>query len=61
MKVKCPKCLNDFELDVELYEEGDSVECTSCGIELFVVRKGKKLTVAETFEEEEEDSQGWED
>ncbi|MFH1663937.1 MAG: hypothetical protein ABH986_03965 [archaeon] len=57
MKVKCPRCLNNFELDVELHEEGDSVECTSCGIELFVARKGKKLTVVETFEEEDEEIQ----
>jgi len=60
MKVKCPKCQNDFDLDVELYEEGDAVECPSCGIESFVTRKGKKLTIVETFEEEDEDSEGWE-
>jgi len=60
MKVQCPKCQGNFDLDVELHEEGDSIECPSCGIELFVVRKGKKLGVAENFEEEE-DSTGWED
>ncbi len=60
MKVQCPKCQGNFELDAELHEEGDSVECSSCGTELFVVKKGKKLGVAESFEEEDEDSQGWE-
>lgn len=59
MKSKCPKCEGTVKLDSELHEEGDSVECPECGIELFVVKKGKKLSVAETFEEEE-DSQGWE-
>jgi len=57
MKTKCPKCEGTVELDPELHEEGDSVECEECGTELFVVRKGKKLSVAESFEEE--DSQGW--
>lgn len=61
MKVQCPKCQNIFDLDVELYEEGDSVECPSCGIEVFVAKKGKKFTVVETFEEADEDAQGWEE
>jgi len=55
MKSKCPKCEGEIELDPELHEEGDSVECEECGAELFVVMKGKKLSVAETFEEEDEE------
>ena len=54
MKSKCPKCEGEIELDPELHEEGDSVECKECGTELFVVKQGKKLSVAETFEEDEE-------
>jgi DNA-directed RNA polymerase subunit RPC12/RpoP len=61
MKAKCPKCENSVELDLELHEEGDSIECPSCGIELFVARKGKKLSLVETFEEDDEDIEGWED
>jgi DNA-directed RNA polymerase subunit RPC12/RpoP len=57
MKVKCAKCEESFEIDPEIYEEGDSVECPSCGAELFVARKGKKIAVVESFEEE--DSEGW--
>ncbi|MBU1120578.1 MAG: zinc-ribbon domain-containing protein [archaeon] len=51
MKVVCPRCGEDFEVDSELYEEGDSVECPGCGIELSVVRKGKKLCVVDSLEE----------
>ncbi len=61
MKVKCPKCDETFNIDSELYEEGDSVECPFCAIEVFVAKKGRKITVVETFEEAEEDIEGWED
>ncbi len=61
MNVPCPKCQANIKLDLELHEEGDSVECPECGIELFVARKGKKLALVETFEESEEDYEGWED
>ncbi len=53
MNIKCPKCDGIVELDSELHEEGDSVECPECGTELFVVKKGKKLGLAENFEEED--------
>lgn len=55
MKVVCPRCGEDFEVDSELYDEGDSIECPSCGIELSVARKGKKLTVIDSLDEAPEE------
>jgi len=51
MKVTCPRCGKKFELEPEIYEEGDTVECPECGAELSVVKKGRKITVMESFEE----------
>jgi len=40
--VKCPKCKEFFEIDKNRYDEGDSVECSECGVSsIFVVKKGK--------------------
>lgn len=42
MKVICPKCKEDFELDKNAHDEGDSVECPECGeFCTIVVKKGK--------------------
>ncbi|MEW6295461.1 MAG: zinc-ribbon domain-containing protein [Candidatus Diapherotrites archaeon] len=51
MNVSCTHCGKKFELEPEIYEEGDTVECPECGTELSVVKKGKKITVIKSFEE----------
>jgi len=54
-RVVCPGCGEAFNLDTELFEEGDSLECPECGAELVVARKGNKLTVVSSFEIEEDE------
>ena len=54
-KVVCPGCGEAFDLDIELFEEGDSLECPECGSELVVARKGNNLTVVSSFGIEEDE------
>lgn len=55
MKVTCPDCKTPFDLDINAYDEGDSVECPECCTTLLVeVNKGelKVKTEKELFYEE---------
>jgi DNA-directed RNA polymerase subunit RPC12/RpoP len=52
----CPACGEKFELDTELYDEGDLIECNECGTSLTVIKRNNKLSVVET-----ESSDAWED
>jgi len=64
MKVRCPDCKENFDLNVNRYDEGDNVECPECTIALVVTVKNGKLAVeperakaysdTEEFEFEEE-------
>ncbi|MFH1225623.1 MAG: hypothetical protein V1676_07550 [Candidatus Diapherotrites archaeon] len=46
MRVKCPECKEPFDLSVNDYDEGDSVECPECSSECTVTVKGGKLKLA---------------
>ncbi len=58
MKVKCPDCKEEFDLDKNAYDEGDSVECPECGASCIIeVKRGKfvlKKESAKYFEEEDD-------
>ncbi|MFH1256262.1 MAG: sulfonate ABC transporter [Candidatus Diapherotrites archaeon] len=56
MKVKCPECKEGFELSVNDYEEGDSVECPECSESLIVkVKQGKFKLMTEKAKYYDED------
>ena len=46
MKVKCPECHEEFELDNNEYDEHDRVECPECSADLLVKVKGGKFKLA---------------
>jgi len=54
MKVKCPECEQEFDLDIDEYEEGDFVECPECGASLMVKVKYGRLTLVPETEKYEE-------
>jgi alpha-aminoadipate carrier protein LysW len=37
MAVACPECDNPLDIDVEEVEEGDTLQCEECGVDLEVV------------------------
>ena len=37
MAVVCPECDNPLDIDVEEVEEGDTLQCEECGVDLEVV------------------------
>ena len=37
MAVVCPECDNPLDIDVEEVEEGDTLQCEDCGVDLEVV------------------------
>ncbi|MDO8634334.1 MAG: hypothetical protein Q7K34_03515 [archaeon] len=42
MKVKCPECDEQIEVDKNEVDENDTVECSECGEESIVkIKKGK--------------------
>ena len=45
MKVECPVCGEEFELDTNEFDEGDAMECPQCGAELTVMKKNAKYYV----------------
>lgn len=64
MKVKCPNCKEHFNLNMNQYEEGDSMECPECSEQLMVIVKNGKLAVetenAKYYEEELEYAEEYE-
>lgn len=54
MKVKCPECEAEIDLNIDEYEEGDFIECPSCGSNLVVKVKYGKITLAPEIEKYEE-------
>ncbi|MFH0714474.1 MAG: hypothetical protein V1847_01525 [Candidatus Diapherotrites archaeon] len=57
MKVKCPECKEEFDLDKNATDEGDAVECPECGASCIVeIKRGKfvlKKESAKYFEDNE--------
>jgi Zn finger protein HypA/HybF involved in hydrogenase expression len=43
VKVKCPECEENFDIDKNSYDEGDLVECPECKAFLNVEVRGGKL------------------
>ena len=37
MAVVCPECDNPLDIDVDEVEEGDTLQCEECGVDLEVV------------------------
>jgi alpha-aminoadipate carrier protein LysW len=37
MAVACPECDNPLDIDVDEVEEGDTLQCEECGVDLEVV------------------------
>jgi len=37
MAVVCPECDNPIDVDVDEVEEGETVQCDECGVELEIV------------------------
>lgn len=52
MKVECPVCGEEFELDTNEFDEGDAMECPQCGAELTVMKKNAKYFVEQADSEE---------
>jgi lysine biosynthesis protein LysW len=53
MKVVCPDCQNEIEIEEKEYKVGDIIECAMCGSELEVVEvKPDKTIVVQVVEEE---------
>ncbi len=46
MKVKCPECREEIDVDKNEVEENDSVECPECFEQLTVKIKGGKIKLA---------------
>jgi ssDNA-binding Zn-finger/Zn-ribbon topoisomerase 1 len=65
MKVICPECKEDLDIDKNEYDEGDTVDCPECNESLKIkVKKGKfKLASdkARYFEEDLSDFEGTDD
>lgn len=57
MRVKCPECKEAFELSVNDYDEGDTVECPECSSECTVMVKDGKLKLASEKEKYFEDDE----
>ncbi|MFH1588269.1 MAG: hypothetical protein ABIA76_02960 [Candidatus Diapherotrites archaeon] len=58
MKVKCPRCKEIINLDINEHEEGDEVECQECGERCIVLvneGKFKLITERQKFLEESDD------
>gem|GEM_PF-2489391 len=55
MKVECPVCGEEFELDTGEYDEGDAMECPQCGAELTVMKKNAKYYVEQAESEDYDD------
>ena len=45
MKVKCPECKEEFNLNKNESEENDLINCPECNTTLIIVIKGGKLKV----------------
>jgi len=42
MSVECPECGEDFEIDKNEHDEGDSIDCPECGESSTIkIKKGK--------------------
>ena len=54
-EVICPVCNASFEIETELYDEGDVVVCPFCSSELVIVEMGERIVV-DVLEEGEEES-----
>ncbi len=55
-KARCPVCGTVIEIE-EDYAPGDIIECPNCGVQLIIVKKGKKIYLNE-FEEFEDEEEG---
>jgi len=54
--VTCPVCEGTIDVDEEDVDEGDTISCDECGVDLRVVGTDPlELESAEELEEEEED------
>lgn len=59
-KAFCPDCSQKISVDMELYDDGDELQCPKCDADLILVKQGKKVVLKsgnegfKAFEEEEE-------
>jgi len=64
-KAFCPDCSQKISIDLELYDDGDELQCPKCDVDLVLVKQGKKVILKsgnegfESFEEENEAEAGF--
>ena len=65
MKVECPECGEDFDIDKNEYDEGDTIDCPECNESLKIkVKRGKFRLASDKaryFEEDLSDFEGTDD
>ena len=54
----CPECRNAIDIDDEV-EEGQTVDCPECGVELQVVNTDPVELEVLSVEEEEDEEEAW--
>ncbi len=58
--VKCPVCDESFDIEVDMYEDGDVLTCANCGADLEIAIDGNRVVLTPTEENEEVGSSDFE-